>query len=170
MLMALASVPYHRCTRHVHVPYTPIPDICLFFSTRTIFGSTFLHTKARKSLQNRFRDKRSVNCDKTDFAKKNASWFMWRSLSCGNISPHDRFLHISPHTHILLQNHVESFLYVIDFLHISHVEKLLHMTICRMEKFIHMTDFSPQAPLVVLVTNIRYGGRWLLSWNTCSCT
>ena len=66
---------------------------------------------------------------------------MWRSLSCGNISPHDRFLHISPHTHILLQNHVESFLYVIDFLHISHVEKLLHMTICHMEKFLHMTDF-----------------------------
>ena len=52
---------------------------------------------------------------------------------------------------------MESVLYVIDFLHISHVEKLLHMTICHMEKKkIHMTDFSPQAPLVVLVINIRY--------------
>ena len=30
---------------------------------------------------------------------------------------------------------------MIDFLHISHVEKLLHMTICHMEKFLHMTDF-----------------------------
>ena len=34
-----------------------IPDICLFYSTSTIFGSTFLHTKARESRQNRFRDK-----------------------------------------------------------------------------------------------------------------
>ena len=34
-----------------------IPDICLFFSTSTIFGSIFLHTKERKSQQNRFRDK-----------------------------------------------------------------------------------------------------------------
>ena len=48
------------------------------------------------------------------------------------------------------------FLYVIDFLHISHVEKLLHMTICHMENFLHVTDFSPQVPLVVLLTNIRY--------------
>ena len=47
-------------------------------------------------------------------------------------------------------------LYVIDFLHISHMEKLLHMKICHMEKFLHMTDFSPQPPVVVLVTNIRY--------------
>ena len=37
-----------------------------------------------------------------------------------------------------------------------HVEKLLHMTICHMEKILHMKDFSPQAPLVVLVTNIMY--------------
>ena len=34
-----------------------IPDICLFFSTSTIFGSTFLHTKASKLRQNRYRDK-----------------------------------------------------------------------------------------------------------------
>ena len=34
-----------------------IPDICLFFSTSTIFGSIFLHTKGRKLRQNRFCDK-----------------------------------------------------------------------------------------------------------------
>ena len=34
-----------------------IPDICLFFSTSTTFGLTFLHTKARKLRQNRFHDK-----------------------------------------------------------------------------------------------------------------
>ena len=34
----------------------PIPDICHFFSTYAIFGSIFLHTKVRKSRQNRFRD------------------------------------------------------------------------------------------------------------------
>ena len=34
-----------------------IPDVCLFFSTSTIFGSTFLHTKVRKSRQNRLLNK-----------------------------------------------------------------------------------------------------------------
>ena len=34
-----------------------IPHICHFFSTGTIFGSIFLHAKARKSYKNRFRDK-----------------------------------------------------------------------------------------------------------------
>ena len=44
--------------------------------------------------------------------------------------------------HILLHiYHADNFLYVIDFLHISHVEKLLHITICHMEKILHMTDF-----------------------------
>ena len=36
---------------------THIHDICPFFSTDTIFGSIFLHTKVRKSHQNRFSDK-----------------------------------------------------------------------------------------------------------------
>ena len=36
---------------------------------------------------------------------------------------------------------MEKLFYVIDFLHISHVEKLLHITICNIEKFLHMTDF-----------------------------
>ena len=49
----------------------------------------------------------------------------------------------------LLICRVENFLYVIDFLQIFHVEKLLHMT-----------DFSPQAQLVVLVTDIRYGAKY----------
>ena len=35
----------------------PIPHICHFFSTYAIFGLIFLHTKVRKSRQNRFRDK-----------------------------------------------------------------------------------------------------------------
>ena len=39
----------------IYISY--IPDICHFFSTDTIFGSIFLHTKARKSRQNRFSDK-----------------------------------------------------------------------------------------------------------------
>ena len=34
-----------------------IPDICLFSSTSTFFGSIFLHTKARLWRQNRFCDK-----------------------------------------------------------------------------------------------------------------
>ena len=43
--------------------------------------------------------------------------------------------------------------------------KFLHMTICQVEEFLHMADFlhrhrrfSPQAPPVVPVTNIRYAG------------
>ena len=36
---------------------TTIPHICHFFSTEAIFGSIFLHTKVRKSRQNRFSDK-----------------------------------------------------------------------------------------------------------------
>ena len=76
-------------------------------------------------------------------------------------------------------------------LHISDVEKLLHMTdfspclpcgdisptdnlssgdflhmsICHVEKFLHMADFSPQALLVVLVTNIRYALRYKLRYG-----
>ena len=34
-----------------------IPHICHFFSREAIFGSIFLHTKVRKSRQNRFFDK-----------------------------------------------------------------------------------------------------------------
>ena len=82
---------------------------------------------------------------------------MWRNLSCGNISPPDRFLHISPHT--TFRSTFVMWRTVIDFLHISRLEKLLHMKICHMEKFLHMTDFCPQALLVVLVTNIRYGEK-----------
>ena len=31
-----------------------------------------------------------------------------------------------------------------------------HVTMCHVEKYLHMTDFSPQPPPVVPVTNIRY--------------
>ena len=41
-----------------------------------------------------------------------------------------------------------------DFLHISHVELCLHDNLS-CGKFLHMTDFSPQARLVVPLTNIR---------------
>ena len=68
---------------------------------------------------------------------------MWLR-SCGEICYVETFLHITDFStwHILLHiYHLENFLYVIDLLHISYVEKLLHMTICHMEKFLHMTDF-----------------------------
>ena len=35
----------------------PRPDICHFFSTNVLLGSIFLHMKARKLWQNKFRDK-----------------------------------------------------------------------------------------------------------------
>ena len=34
--------------------------------------------------------------------------------------------------------------------------EILHMTDCHVEKILHMTKFSPRAPPVVPVTNIRY--------------
>ena len=44
--------------------------------------------------------------------------------------------------HILLHiYHADNFLYVIDFRHISHVEKLLRMSISHMEKFLNITIF-----------------------------
>ena len=33
---------------------------------------------------------------------------------------------------------------------------LLHLSICHVDKFLHMTDFFPPAPPVVPVTNMRY--------------
>ena len=69
----------NKCTLHIHSPAQQsscaciiyeiryqkekcsdpksIPYICHFFSTEAIFGSIFLHTKVRKSRQNRFSDK-----------------------------------------------------------------------------------------------------------------
>ena len=44
---------YETAVTHVGA----IPHICPFFSTDKIFGPIFLHAKARKSRQNRFRDK-----------------------------------------------------------------------------------------------------------------
>ena len=110
-----------------------------------------------------------VNCDNTDLATKQLNFstkqifstmllLLWRDLSCGEISPHNRFAphfsilmwrhlsceYISPHDRYL---HITNFAphlsrreFLIDFLHISHLEKLLHNTICHMEKFLHMTD------------------------------
>ena len=41
----------------IQLMHNSIPDICHFFSTYLIFGTIFLHTKVRKSRQNRIRDK-----------------------------------------------------------------------------------------------------------------
>ena len=82
----------------------------------------------------------SMNCEeKTDLSPH---------FSCEEMSPRDRFFSI--------------------FLTIYHVETFLQLTICHMENFstwqsvlcrnfLHMANFSPQAPPVVPVTNIRYG-------------
>ena len=59
------------------------------------------------------------------------------------------------------------FLHISDFLYISHVENIFHMTICHVENFstwqsVIWTNFStwqffsPRAPPVVPVTNMRY--------------
>ena len=58
------------------------------------------------------------------------------------------------------------FIHITDFLHISHVEsffpmticymKNFHITICHVEKFLHMADFFSTNMLVALATNIRY--------------
>ena len=39
---------------------------------------------------------------------------------------------------------------------ICHVENYFHLTICHVDNFLHMTKFSPRAPPVVPVTNMRY--------------
>ena len=60
-----------------------IPHICHFFSTYPIFGSIFLHAKARKSHQNGFRQN-SVIRHKTDFTTTKQRKFLISShLSCG---------------------------------------------------------------------------------------
>ena len=57
----------------------------IFFITGTIFGSIFLHAKARKSRQNGFR-KNSVIRHKTDFTTTKQSKFWISShLSCGDM-------------------------------------------------------------------------------------
>ena len=64
-----------------------------------------------------------------------------------------------------------------DSLHISHVEnlfphdnlscgELLHLTICHVDKFLHMNKFSPWAPPVVPVTNMRYGLSGTLTFRS----
>jgi len=35
-----------------------------------------------------------------------------------------------------------------------------------MENFLHMTNFSPQTPFVMFVTNIRYGLDIEMHWRT----
>ena len=71
----------------------------------------------------------SINCNKTPYIVH-------------NISPHYRF---------------SSHFSCGEFFHMSCGE-LLHLTICHVNKFLHMTDFSPRAPPMVPVTNMRYAG------------
>ena len=92
----------------------------------------------------------SMNYDKSDFSPH---------LSCGEISPHNKF--------------VSTFLHMTDLSpYIYHVETFLQLTICYVEnfslspclpsavwsKFLHMADFSPQ---------IRGMGGCLL--ESCDC-
>ena len=68
---------------------------------------------------------------------------MWLR-SCGEICHVETFLHMTDFSTFLHIPHFAphlNFLYMIDCLHISHVEKLLHMKICHMETFLHMTEF-----------------------------
>ena len=47
-----------------------IPDICHFFSTDTIFGLNFLHTKERKSQQTNFATKQRKSPKKHKFCNR----------------------------------------------------------------------------------------------------
>ena len=97
-----------------------------FLSTSTIFGPIFLHTKARKSQQNRFRDK-TASMATIKILQQNKSisphniysphflLLLWRNLSCGEIYPHNR---LAPYFSILMWRHLSC------------------------EKFLHLTDFS----------------------------
>ena len=53
-LISFRDIPRHQTGWFLE---KVIPDICHFFSTYVIFGLIFLHTKVRKSRQNRIRDK-----------------------------------------------------------------------------------------------------------------
>ena len=89
----------------------------------------------------------SINCEKTDLSPH---------LSFGEISSHDRFVFIFFHMTNFSLYLPSRDIFPTD--NLSHGE-LLHMTICHVEKFLHMTDFSPQVLHVVPVTNIRYEGE-----------
>jgi len=74
-----------------YVVHMITPHICHFFSTYPIFGSIFLHAKARKSRQNRF-CKNSVICHKTDFTTTKPGKFLISShLSCGDMWNSSKF-------------------------------------------------------------------------------
>ena len=101
-----------------------IPDICLFFSTHTIFGTIFLHTKARK-LRQKILDKTALIATKLILESFNAT------------KRHKLYT---------------SFLHITELFHISHVESFFPMIICHMKNF-HITMwrnfstwqiFSPQ--------------------------
>ena len=111
-----------------------IPHICHFFSTGTIFGSIFLHAKARKSYK-KFANKdfATKHCEMQQNTINCTHYFstfqiFLTFIICGEFFPHDNLSY----------------------------EEFLHLTICYMDKFLHMTIFSPRAPPVVPVTKTRY--------------
>ena len=102
-----------------------IPHICHFFSTYPIFGSIFLHAKARKSRQNGFR-KNSVIRHKTDFTTTKQGKFLISShLSCGDMWNSSKFGKNSHFSASIVWKKLK-FLCMwrnLKFLHICHVLK-----------------------------------------------
>ena len=105
--------------------YHSIPHICHFFSTYPIFGSIFLHAKARKSRQNGFR-KNSVIRHKTDFkTTKQGNFFISSHLSCGDMWNSSKFGKNSHFSASIVWKKLK-FLCMwrnLKFLHICHVLK-----------------------------------------------
>ena len=104
--------------------------IFVLFSPQTKFLAQFFSTSMR------------VNRDKTDFATKQSNShkrdiLQQNSIKCDKTSKIvTDFLHLS---------HVEKYLHMTDFLHLSHVEKFSTWQIClhisHVEKFLHVTEF-----------------------------
>ena len=102
-----------------------IPHICHFYSTYPIFGSIFLHAKARKSRQNGFR-KNSVIRHKTDFTTTKQGKFLISShMSCGDMWNSSKFGKNSHFSASIVWKKLK-FLCMwrnLKFLHICHVLK-----------------------------------------------
>ena len=121
-LVVCAVPPYQH---HYFYIIFNIPHICHFFSTYPIFGSIFLHAKARKSRQNGFR-KNSVICHKTDFTTTKQGKFLISShLSCGDMWNSSKFGKNSHFSASIVWKKLK-FLCMwrnLKFLHICHVLK-----------------------------------------------
>ena len=144
--------------------FLTIPDICNFFSTGNIFGSNFLHTIARKSRQTDFATKRrkSQNTKKCTYNEGDFRFLHTCHVKKFEITPHVDKFQISPHLSCEINPHVEKF------------EISPHLSCTEIWNVSTWQIFSPRAPPVVPVTNIRY--EELLSevikknvyWHKCS--